>query len=178
MAAYSVVGYILQIKDRHNGNIMIDKYGHVIHIDFGFLFESSPGNNLNWEPDFKLTAEFVDLMCAGPAPKVAAVTPGAAPTKIVEPPFYRLFRELTVKGFLAVRPYHEEIITMVSLMLETGLPCFRGQTIAKLRDRLKLNLSEKEAREHMIKVINDNSRNMWSKTYDMIQALQNDIAYF
>ena len=168
MAAYSVVGYIMQIKDRHNGNIMIDKFGHVIHIDFGFLFESSPGNNLNWEPDFKLTAEFVDLMCAGYTPK----------TVITEPPFYRLFRELTVKGFLALRPYHEEIITIVTLMLETGLPCFRGQTIPKLKDRLKLNLSEREARDHMLKVINENSKNFWGKTYDMIQALQNDIAYF
>jgi phosphatidylinositol 4-kinase len=56
-AAYSVVSYILQVKDRHNGNILVDKEkGFLVHIDFGFILDISPANNLRFErANFKLT---------------------------------------------------------------------------------------------------------------------------
>lgn len=62
LAAYSIISYILQLKDRHNGNVLIDNEGHIIHIDFGFMLSNSPGSVGFEAAPFKLTQDYVDVL--------------------------------------------------------------------------------------------------------------------
>jgi len=62
LAAYSIISYVLQLKDRHNGNVLIDNEGHIIHIDFGFILSNSPGSVGFEAAPFKLTYEYVEVL--------------------------------------------------------------------------------------------------------------------
>jgi phosphatidylinositol kinase/protein kinase (PI-3 family) len=57
------VCYILQIKDRHNGNILIDTEGHIMHIDFGFILSIAPGKGIKFEKaPFKFKMEYLAIL--------------------------------------------------------------------------------------------------------------------
>ncbi|KAL7556800.1 hypothetical protein ACA910_005237 [Epithemia clementina (nom. ined.)] len=66
LVGYSLVCYVLQIKDRHNANILLDRYGHVMHIDFGFVLGDTPKMGkvpiFSERAPFKLSAEFWDVL--------------------------------------------------------------------------------------------------------------------
>ncbi|KAK8828530.1 hypothetical protein WA577_000017, partial [Blastocystis sp. JDR] len=57
LAAFSIVCYVLQIKDRNDGNILLDKHGVLVHIDFGFMLSNCPGNIHFETAPFKLTPD-------------------------------------------------------------------------------------------------------------------------
>jgi phosphatidylinositol 4-kinase len=157
LAAYSIVCFLLQVKDRHNGNILIDARGHIIHIDFGFFFLSSPGKNAGFESaPFKLTRDFVELL-GGPKGRL-----------------FRTFRELCVKTFITLRKHCMEIILLVE-MLKTGneeLSCFRGrpdEAIRQLRERFRLDLNDRACREYVNCLVDDSIENWRTDWYDRYQ---------
>ncbi|GAA5971211.1 hypothetical protein JCM21900_000619 [Sporobolomyces salmonicolor] len=160
MAAYSLLCYIVQIKDRHNGNIMIDGRGCITHIDFGFLFDIGPGG-VKFEPDsFKLSHEMVVLMGGRDSPG------------------FRTFAELTVKAFLAARAYARQIAHTTRLMLAAEFPSFKGEpTIERLLARFRLDLGEKDAAKYMMGVVDDACENKRSIVYDEFQRMTNGIPY-
>ncbi|KAL9588445.1 MAG: hypothetical protein Q9203_002750 [Teloschistes exilis] len=160
MAAYSVISYLLQFKDRHNGNIMVDDAGHILHIDFGFCFDIAPGGVRFERAPFKLTSEMVAVM-------------GGNTT--AQP--YRWFEELCVKAFLVSRQHTEKLCHIVVLMLGSGLPCFKPETITHLRERFVLEKSDREAASFMRDLIKKSYGSYSTKGYDQFQMLTNGIPY-
>lgn len=160
MAAYSVISYLLQFKDRHNGNIMVDDAGHILHIDFGFCFDIAPGGVRFERAPFKLTSEMVAVMGGS-----------------TESQSYKWFEELCIKSFLASRQYTEKLCHLVVLMLDSGLPCFKPETIKHFRERFVLEKSEREAADFMKDLIHKSYRSYSTKRYDQYQLFTNGIPY-
>lgn len=161
LAGYSVISYLLQFKDRHNGNIMYDDQGHCLHIDFGFIFDIVPGGVKFEAVPFKLTKEMVSVM-------------GGSPNTIA----YKDFEELCIKAYLAARPHMEALIGCVEPMMGSELPCFKGsKTIRNLRNRFQPQKTNHEAAMFMKSLIKRSFESYFTKGYDEFQRLTNGIPY-
>eukprot|EP00931_Biecheleriopsis_adriatica_P075653 TRINITY_DN49467_c0_g1_i1.p1 TRINITY_DN49467_c0_g1~~TRINITY_DN49467_c0_g1_i1.p1 ORF type:complete len:715 (+),score=160.59 TRINITY_DN49467_c0_g1_i1:72-2216(+) len=177
MAAYSVVCYVLAIRDRHNGNIMLDDEGHVLHVDFGFMLCGAPGGKamqhmggFEHSAGFKLTEELVDVLGG------------------VEGPAFEEFRDAIVAGMRAVRQHAEELLSVLQLSMlgseNSGMNCFchpSGYPEAVLEDvceRLGLpsgkngltsKLSDADFKEDVERMIDDSIDHWRSRLYDKFQ---------
>lgn len=182
--------YILAIKDRHNGNILLDVEGHIVHIDFGFcayryllhhlacctrtdpswecslllaVLGRAPGGSFSFETaPFKLTTEMVDVLGGRHSPT------------------FKYFSDLCVQGALAIRKHAETIYTLVEVMsLHSRLPCFANSVaapLAGLRDRLFLNVAEDKVAPLIRSMIDRSYDHFGTNKYDQFQVYSNGIA--
>ena len=162
LAAYSLICYYLQIKDRHNGNIMIDMYGNVIHIDFGFILGISPGG-INFEnAPFKLTKEYVEIMGG------------------VDSLYFRMFKDLMIKGMIICKKYVNNIINIAEIMSKgSKMPCFDNKNIEdillKFRERFYENKKDEEFIQIVDDLVNLSYNNFRTNQYDNYQKFTNGI---
>ena len=76
--------------------MLLDKEGHLIHIDFGFMLTDAPGRGLQFETaPFKLSADFVQIL-GGP-----------------DGEGFRRFRNSMVAGMQALNKHSAKIILLV-----------------------------------------------------------------
>ena len=165
LAGYSLVCYFLQIKDRHNGNILINNEGYLIQIDFGFFLSNAPGGEFEKAP-FKLTDEVIEVI-------------GGINSK-----YFQIFRKLMWKGMLAIAKHYEKIMILVEMMYcgyGKKLECFKSgdDTLSKLRERFKpkKNMKKRDYLALVDSLIQEALSSWTTKWYDKYQYYFEGIFY-
>ncbi|KAG1697479.1 hypothetical protein DVH05_015928 [Phytophthora capsici] len=163
MAAYSLACYFLQIKDRHNGNIMIDSDGHVVHIDFGFILGIAPGGRFSLETaPFKLTGEMVDAMGG------------------TQSDYFKAYVIFLIQGFLALQQHADTILMMIAIMAqESSCPCFLSQNprdiLSATKQLFRLEYNQNQVIKHVISLVRRSHNSYRTRQYDVFQRMTNGI---
>ena len=165
LAAYSLLSYLFLFKDRHNGNILLDTAGHVIHIDFGFVFGIAPGGSFSLEMStpFKLTEEMIEVM------------DGLRSSHFSE------FVTLFCCGFLALQAHSDTFLTLVEITCKgSTFKCFEGrksaEVVEEMKDRLRPELDKEQSIAFCLDIIKESTQSYGTAQYDYFQYLSQGIA--
>ncbi|XP_063716543.1 phosphatidylinositol 4-kinase beta-like [Symsagittifera roscoffensis] len=163
VAAYSLICYLLQVKDRHNGNILLDNEGHIIHIDYGFVLNMSP-KNMGFESSaFKLTQEYVEIIGGSEG---------------IESNMFTYYKLLMLKGLLASRKHVERLVMIFDVMtLGNTNPFTRNgaSAVKALRDRFHINKTEQQLQMTLDGLIEQSYHSLSTAVYDKFQYVTNGI---
>ncbi|KAM0687086.1 Phosphatidylinositol 4-kinase beta [Conglomerata obtusa] len=150
LVGYSLATYFLQIKDRHNGNILIDKEGHLIHVDFGFILGNHPGfYNVERAP-FKFSTEYSEVLDDN------------------------LFKSLFLEGFLALRKNSDRLCRILEILAEKNkIKYINISTLNTFRERFRMDLGDREIEKWVSGLINWSLNSIGTGLYDSYQYFSN-----
>lgn len=152
LVGYSLVTFFLQVKDRHNGNIMVDSNGHIIHVDFGFIMGEHPGFYNVEKAPFKFSSEYIELLGNN----------------------LDSFKKLFKNGFLALRKYSERLCRIVEMLMENSqLRCINRSSFSEFRDRFKLDLCNQDVERYAMNLVDLSMNSKATGFYDQFQYYSN-----
>jgi phosphatidylinositol-4,5-bisphosphate 3-kinase len=128
-----VATFVLGIGDRHNGNIMVTKDGHLFHIDFGHFLG-------NFKKKFGFNRERAAFVFT---PEMAFVMGGK---KYKKSPLFKQFKDLCCAAFNSLRKNAVILENLFLLMTAAGMPeLSTTEDVSYLRDMLLLDLNDTNA---------------------------------
>lgn len=141
-AGYCVATYIMGIGDRHNGNIMVTKDGHLFHIDFGHFLG-------NFKSKFGYKRERTPFVFT---PEMAYVIGGK---NFQQDETYKGFQSLCVQAFNALRTRGALLETLFACMVSAGMPeLLCEEDVMYMRGQLLLTMSNDDAGVEFLKQVN------------------------
>ena len=156
LVAYSLVSYVLALKDRHNGNILLDRYGHLIHIDFGFMLGGVPGGVAAFEASpFKLTSDYIELLGGNLDSR-----------SMLE------FRRLLEAGLKALWRHADKIKTLLRSSYHQNIACF-ARGVDPLIEDVVGRIKDADAES----LVRQSANNVFTRLYDAYQYYTNGICY-
>jgi len=166
LVGYSLVCYILQIKDRHNANILLDRYGHLMHIDFGFVLGDTPKMGkvpiFSERAPFKLNSEFWDVIGGWNFNK------GGLGVR-----FCKMFEE----AFFCASSHSDEIVTLIEagILNLTRNPKEARSLATGVLSRLKMrgHRDSVEQKTFIMDLVNTALTSWGTSTYDWLQKNMN-----
>lgn len=148
LVGYSLVTYFLQIKDRHNGNILIDDHGSIIHVDFGFILGNYPGFYCVERAPFKFSVEYNEILG----------------NKLVE------FKTLFHKGFLSLRKNCDRLCRILEIFCDKNyIKSYNKNVLEAFRERFKLGMCDRDVDKWISGLITWSVNSMGTGLYDSYQ---------
>ena len=136
--------YFLGIGDRHLENLMIERTGKLMHIDFGFILGKDPKP---YPPPIKLCREMVDGMCG----------------LVNQNKFY----SKCVDIYKYLRKYAKLIINLLHLMIDSGIPDITSDAIEKMAEKFCLNENDEAAERHFLTILDESVTALFAKITDI-----------